>query len=362
MQRLRWRMFSSIRGELYAVTVSNLVGFAVSSNALLTVLPPDPPQISIVAPAAGSIFTVSNPVTIIAGVTNGSGLVTNVVFYAGPLLLGEAAQSPFSFLWTNAPVETIYLTAVAYANDGLTTASTPVNITISGPIPTPPGISRQPSNITTNQGANVSFTVGASGTAPLAYQWQFDGQNLVGATTATLSLASVQTNQAGTYAVIVTNVAGAALSSNALLIVNVPPSITQQPASVTANQGGNVTFTVGAIGTEPLAYQWSFDGATIPNATTATLALPNVQSANAGSYSVIVTNVAGSTNSADAQLTVEAPPVITQQPVNITTNQGASIAFTIAASGTAPLAYQWQFDGQNLAGATTATLSLASNT
>jgi hypothetical protein len=74
----------------------------------------------------------------------------------------------------------------------------------------------------------------------------------------------------------------------------VPPSITTQPASKTVNPGANVTFTVSASGTAPLNYQWRFNGANIAGATATSVTKSNVQSGDAGNYSVVVGNVAGS--------------------------------------------------------------------
>jgi len=75
-------------------------------------------------------------------------------------------------------------------------------------------------------GTNVSLQVTATGTSPLSYQWTFNGSNLAGATANPLFLATVQPSQAGNYAVVVTNVAGAVTSAVASLTVLVPPAIT----------------------------------------------------------------------------------------------------------------------------------------
>jgi uncharacterized repeat protein (TIGR01451 family) len=343
------------RAGSYEVIVTNRVGSAVSSNAVLNVFVQTLPQISIIAPAVGSLFKEGNPITIIAGVTNLSGPITNVLFYAGTALLGAATQSPFSFVWTNAPPGTNILTAVAYANDGLSATSPTVNIIID----VPPAITTQPQSQTVIQGSSVAFSATVTGTAPLAFQWQFNGNTLAGATNSTLSLAAVQPSNAGLYSVIVANRVGAATSSNALLTVNVPPTITRQPASVTASQGASVTFGVTAAGTLPLIYQWSFNGSSLPNATNSTLTLPGVLPSNAGSYSVVVGNVAGSATSLNAVLTVNVPPTITQQPVSVVTNQGVNVTFAVGATGSSPLSYQWQFNGRNLSGAIAATLTLS---
>src|SRR5207253_3148558 len=86
--------------------------------------------------------------------------------------------------------------------------------------PTAPSITNQPQSQTVTEGDNVTFTVGATGTPPLIYQWQFYGTNLPGATNSALSLNIVTTNQAGSYAVSVTNSTGTTNSQTATLTVN----------------------------------------------------------------------------------------------------------------------------------------------
>lgn len=88
----------------------------------------------------------------------------------------------------------------------------------------PPSITTQPQSQTVNSGANVSFTVAASGTAPLTYQWRKGAVNISGATSATLSLTAVTTGDAGSYDVVVTNAYGSATSSAATLTVNSLPA------------------------------------------------------------------------------------------------------------------------------------------
>jgi len=218
----------------------------------------------------------------------------------------------------------------------------------------PPSITTQPLSQTVNTGSSVTFTVAASGTAPLTYQWTFNGANISGANAASYTKSNVQSGDAGSYAVVVGNAAGSATSANAALTVNVPPSITTQPASQTVNSGANVTFTVVAAGTAPLSYQWTFNGVGISGATTSSLTKSNVQGSNAGNYAVVVNNVAGSVTSANALLTVSSatPPSITTQPASQTVVQGSSATFSVVATGTAPLTYQWRLNGANISGAT----------
>ncbi|MDB6016774.1 MAG: Immunoglobulin I-set domain protein [Pedosphaera sp.] len=161
----------------------------------------------------------------------------------------------------------------------------------------------QPQSQSVYAGANVSFSVSATGTAPFSYQWLFNGTNLNGATSATLNLNNVQLSNAGTYSVVVTSSYGpAATSSNAIL--SFPPIILTQPQSQTVDVGGNVSFSVAASGTPPPSYQWQLNGTTIDGATNTTLNLTNVQASDAGGYSAMVSNVGGSTNSDAAVLTI----------------------------------------------------------
>ena len=166
-----------------------------------------------------------------------------------------------------------------------------------------PTVTTQPASRTVTPGANVSFIVVATGTAPLGYQWQKNGVNVTGATAASLSLGNVSTADAGSYAVIVSNAAGSVTSATATLTVNaatVAPTITTQPVSQTVTAGANVSLTVAATGTAPLSYQWQKNGSSIAGATSPTLTLNGVTSTSAGSYRVVVTNPAGSATSATA--------------------------------------------------------------
>src|SRR5205823_372476 len=98
-------------------------------------------------------------------------------------------------------------------------------------------------------------------------------------------------------------------SANATLTVNVPPTITTQPASQTVAQGANATFSVVATGTG-LTYQWTFNGANISGATTSSYTKSNAQAADQGNYAVVVTNAGGSVTSANASLTVKITVIV----------------------------------------------------
>ena len=181
------------------------------------------------------------------------------------------------------------------------------------PPPSKPSISTQPQNLTINQGNEAIFTVVAGGTAPLWYQWKRAGTNLPGATMSSYSKLNAQPADAGTYSVTITNSVGSTNSANVTLTVNVPPNITSHPQSTNVNVGVNVLFTVSATGSPAPTYQWRFHGTNIASATTTSYARNNVQPADAGPYSVAVSNVAAVVISDDAVLTIPQagpPPTI----------------------------------------------------
>jgi len=84
----------------------------------------------------------------------------------------------------------------------------------------------------------------------------------------------------------------------------------------------------------------------------------NVQPADAGDYSVVVTNAGGLAASDPATLTVNVPPVISAQPQSQTVSVGSNVLFSVTATGTEPLGYQWRFNTADIAGATGSTYTL----
>ena len=238
-----------------------------------------------------------------------------------------------------------------------------------------PTITAQPSAQIVTTGQSATFRVIATGTPAPTYQWRkaavaITGNATATATTAALTLPSVTANDAGAYDVVVTNAAGTVTSASATLTVNpipVAPIITTSPTERTATVGETVTFNVIATGTPTPTYQWRKDGVAIlgnPSATAATLSLSRITSTEAGSYDVVVTNLAGSATSTAATLTVTPLPVaptINTQPTPLSVMVGSTARFTVIATGTPAPTYQWRKAGVPLLGnssSTTATLLL----
>jgi hypothetical protein len=173
-----------------------------------------------------------------------------------------------------------------------------------------PVITSQPQNQTNIAGSTAMFTVGATGTPPLTYQWRSYANsttftNIPWGTNDMLALSNVQPTTRK-FGVVVTNVEGAVTSVLASLTVLVPPTITAQPTNfLRLSLGASVSNRVTASGTTPLFYQWQLNGTNLPNRTNALIVLTNLQLAHVGDYTVIVTNAAGSTNSQVARLNID---------------------------------------------------------
>ena len=199
---------------------------------------------------------------------------------------------------------------VEVTNSGGTIASATATLTVD----TTPGFTTQPANVTVTAGQPATFTVVATGTAPLNYQWQKGTTNIAGATSASYTIATTAvTDNGSTFRVIVTNAVGNATSNSATLNVNSAPVITVQPSDQTAIAGQTATFTVTASGNPAPTYQWqnAANSANIPGATSANYTTPATMLADNGStFQVVVTNAVGSEASRAAKLTVNSsgPP------------------------------------------------------
>lgn len=139
------------------------------------------------------------------------------------------------------------------------------------------------------------------------------------------------------------------------------PVITTQPTSRRVAAGETATFTVAATGPS-LEYAWLFNGAVVQGANTATLTINNVAASRAGTYQAVVGNLRGEVRSATATLTVDAAPVITAEPVAREVVAGGSVTLSIVASGSPAPTYQWFKDGRAIAGATSASYTIAATT
>jgi alpha-tubulin suppressor-like RCC1 family protein len=330
----------------YNVIVSNIVGPVTSGTAALSVNTPvsitTQPQSLTVNPNASVLFSVT---------ATGTGPLTYQWRKGGTPIAG-ATSDVFSIPSAQASDVGAYTVVVTNVVGAVTSSAATLSVN------TPVTITTQPANLSVLPGGATSFTVAATGTAPLSYQWRKNGTVIAGATSASYSIASAQALHAGSYSVVVTNIVGSVTSNEANLFVAAPVTITTQPAGWTVNPNASVTFSVVATGTAPLTYQWRKGVAAIAGGTSDSYTIDSVQASDAGNYNVVITNIVGSVTSSNAPLSVNVPVTITTQPANLTRNPGTSATFTVAATGTAPLTYQWRKDGTPVAGGTSASFNL----
>ena len=191
----------------------------------------------------------------------------------------------------------------------------------------PVTIVTQPLTQIISAGSNVTFSVGASGTPPLSYQWYLSGTNLVGATNSSLTVSNITQTNLGIYTVDVMNPFGFLTSSGAAL--DMPPYLAQPFAGLVTNWGASSVLSVGAWGTGPLSYQWYDDGIAIEGATNQTLALNSIQFTNAGAYSVVVSDAFGSVSNVPEQVVVNPAGVSLRLSPTLLISGTVGYSFTI---------------------------------
>jgi len=261
---------------------------------------------------------------------------------------------------------------VLATNAAGTTASRFVAVFVTAAVEAPT-IVWQPTDLTVVGGSEALFAVAARGTEALSYQWRKDGQPIAGANSPQLKIADATASDAGAYAVVVSNAAGTVVSNGAALGVRsastatpVAPSIITQPAGVAVTEGNVATFAVGVSGSDPLSFQWRKDGVDIAGAAAAVYTIQAVAAADAGNYSVRITNAAGSIVSQAATLAV-APagaaavvaPTIVTQPGSVVVAPGMTATLGVGVQGSGSISYQWLRNGVAVPGQTEATLFIA---
>jgi hypothetical protein len=341
----------------YTVVVTNSLGTVTSAAAVLTV---NTPPIITVQPASQTVVS-GSPVTL-SVTAGGSGPITyqwmkNGTYPFKPSAISGAISS--SYIINNSIDSDAGSYYVVVSNSSASVTSSNATVIVN----TPPTITIQPASSITYSGTTYSLAVSAAGTSPLNYQWYKDGTAINGAISSSYALTGTTLNKAGSYYVVVSNVAGS-VTSNTTTVVT-PPLITTQPVSSSVTAGNSTSFSAVASGSPTLTYQWYKNSSPIAGATGSSYTFTSAATTDAGGYAVIVSNAYGTATSSTVTLTVTpAPsaPTITTQPASQSVISSFSSTFSVTASGTAPFTYVWRKDGSTVVGGNSSSLTLNNTT
>ncbi len=230
-----------------------------------------------------------------------SGGTVTLPDYAGQATVVDAvgvtnvSQNPPAGTVEQAGVVRVTVTALDAAGNAGTNA---FDVTVVDPA----GFTSQPISKFVHEGAAASFTVTATGTEPIAFQW-YHGEVLIeNADGATLTIEDAKASDAGDYHCVASNAAGPVASETVSLEVRLKPRIVKDPQPARVRPGAKVVFGVEVSGFAPLSYQWLKDGVELPGQTNPMLELSKVTLKAAGNYSVRVTNEVASVTSEAAEL------------------------------------------------------------
>ena len=183
-------------------------------------------------------------------------------------------------------------------------------------------------------GEGVSFNVVATGSQPLAYQWYFNGNAIIGANESVYSLSSVASSNIGQYYVLLTNPFGETQSIPARLTVNTPLSVKTDLIDLIGVVDGKISMVFDVTGSGPVNYTWFKDGRELDGETNSKLSLSNLSMNDAGDYSVIAENSVNQVVSKSASLVIEVGPSIVQQPQSSRVRKGDGFNLSVLPSGT----------------------------
>jgi alpha-tubulin suppressor-like RCC1 family protein len=305
------------------------------------------------SPPSPATVSVGTPVQLAVGATSTSPLQYQWLLDGVPL----AGQTAPLLSFDPIQYQDIGNYAVVVSNNRAAVTSAPVRITVVGP---PQIIALGPQSVLAGNDLVLQHAV--LGPGPLRYTWYFRGQPIAGATNAILRIANAQSKSAGAYEVQVANNFGSQRSPS--IVVSVNPSGPRIAAPATNNpsvlEGGPLRLAVDVRGSEPLFYQWHFNGTPIAGETNALFTRPAALASDAGTFVLRVANALGSADSSPIELTVvpTAPVVLNLQPWRLA-NTGNPFAWTPTIAGSAPLFRQWKKDGTDIPGATNSTLAFA---
>jgi hypothetical protein len=371
---------TTMSGDQLRCVATNTAGTATSTSIALTVAAPNPPTIT------------SHPYS--QSVTQGDNL---------GLYVYVNGTAPFTYRWQHLPsgggawedlTETSIYAGVVNSYLAITGVTLVMNgdqfrcvVTNAGGVATslaavitvipatPPTVYNQPYNATTVAGVAIGFSMYGQGSNPMSYRWQrqssggstwsdlSDGVVYTGTSTPNLWINSPTLAMSGDgFRCRISNVAGAVTTTAATLTVTpvIAPAISGLPGSLSVNYGDAFVLSPVVTGTYPYTVKWYKNGTEIAGSNSAYFVKYGATAADSGSYSMTASNSAGTATSSTVVVTVSAviPPSITQQPLAQEVVKGYDVGFSVSATGSSPLYFQWYKNGQAIPSATSSYYSM----
>lgn len=326
---------SSSNTGTYKVRATNAGGFGDSNEIGISIIAP---IVTISSFNNQTQFNEGNVVQLSSSLSQG----TNVTYqwYRNNSIVSGATSSTYNFVISSSNTGTYKVRAT---NAGGFDDSNEIAISI---VVTPPIVTISSSQLIYNNGNFVSLTSSLSQGSNVTYQWYGPFGLISGATSSTYSF-FMSASTYGNYYVRATNSGG--FDDSNVLTIYMNPLITSNPSSQTVNSGGNAVFTVTAVGSPTLSYQWYRNGAPVGANSNTFVDIGVNSSYNGNTYYCVVSGSVGGTTSATsttATLTVEFAPTIGSISVNGSTVTSNLQSFSIANGSTITLSASGVNDGQ----------------
>lgn len=310
--------------------------------------------------ACGSVQSSNLPIDIVIPANITVQPITATVCEGEDVTFNPTVQGEYlNFIWTRNDVllptqqnnaitindvvypHTYYYNLIAYNICNHDTSNT-VYITVNNL----PQIVGQPLDQSECPSDEITLYVYAGGTTQAFYQWHELTSGLVGGATEDSYAVPMVAGDTSYYYCVMSNVCGSVNSDTAMVIIKQAPVITQQPTGAEVCVGQNLNIQVKAAGSEPLYYQWLFNGADVTGANItgdeeSTIHINAITSGQFGMYSCHVSNECGYVVSNVAEVIVNVPPVIAEQPEDIVVCEGEEFTIDITSQGTEPIDFEW---------------------
>ncbi|HEX7861772.1 MAG TPA: immunoglobulin domain-containing protein [Verrucomicrobiae bacterium] len=330
----------------YQVRVSNAAG-SVTSGAATVSIQQDAPGI-VAQPQSAAVVQGQQ----IALSVTATGTELSYQWLKNDLEISSAVSA--TFVVASFSVGDVGSYRVRVSNAGGFVLSDLASLTLISPV----SIVESPISTNVATGGTIQLGVGVSGTGPFTYEWLKNGELIPNANGATLVIPNSMVTDSGLYQVRVSNGAGNVTSGAATVAVLEQPSIVAQPSSKDVLDGSLLELNVSANGSGVLAYQWFRNSAALAGSTGEVFRVLSASAANAGEYTVLVSNAVGAAQSEVATVRVLPRITITQQPASTNLQVGGRLDLAVQATGPSPLSYQWYRGAQSLSGATNAQFSI----